>query len=162
MRFVVLSILAGFIAISTATQAQEFVADEAVARRKFTFDEFENITKLLHAGKLASHMKCDLKVRTIKEERTFSTGKKIVDILELTYYPRGIYADTKVKVLISAEGAMYGTKYAANHWSGAGEEVKIEAHDGYDHWLRFIHDGKGGLVFFSLGNRLATYPCMVK
>ena len=161
MRFVILSIMAGLIAVSS-TQAQEFASDEAVARRKFTFDEFESITKLLYAGKLAPHMKCDLKVRTIKEERTFSTGKKIVDLLEVVYYPRGIYSDTKVKVLIPSDSATYGTKYAANHWSGAGEEVKIEAHDGYDHWLRFVHDGKGGLVFFSLGNRLATYPCMVK
>lgn len=160
MRFLVLSILASLWAVSVS--AQEFVSEEAVAARPLSMTEFDNITKLLYAGKLSPHMKCDLKVRTIKEERMFSSGKKLVEVIEVVYYPRGIYADTKVKVLIPAEIATYGTKYISNQWSGAGEEIKIEAHDSYDHWLRFMHDGKGGLVFFSLGNRLATYPCMVK
>lgn len=160
MRFLVFTILAGLVV--NLAYAQEFVSEEAVANRPLSSDEFDNITKLLHAGKLASHMKCDLKIRTIKEERTFSTGKKLVEIIEVTYYPRGIYADTKKKVLIPSEVATYGAKYVSNHWSGAGEEIKIEAHDSYDHWLRVIHDGKGNIVFFSLGNRLATYPCMVK
>ncbi|WP_413288281.1 hypothetical protein [Bdellovibrio sp. HCB337] len=160
MRVIVFCVLTSLLAIST--QAQEFVSEEAAAERPLRIDEFDNIAKLLHAGKLAPHMKCDLKVRSIKEERRFSTGKKLVEILEITYYPRGLFADTKIKVLIPAEIAKYGTKYVSNHWSGAGEEIKIEAHDGYDHWLRVIHDGKGGIVFFSLGNRLATYPCMVK
>jgi hypothetical protein len=160
MRFLVFSIVASL--LSAPAFSQEFASEEAQAKKPLTMNEFDDITKLLYAGKLAPHMKCDLKVRTIKEERSFTTGKKLVELIEIVYYPRGIYADTKVKVLIPAEVATYGTRYGANHWSGSGEEVKIEAHDGYDHWLRFVHDGKGGIVFFSLGNRLATYPCMVK
>jgi len=139
-----------------------FPNDEPVARQELNFDEFENITKLLYAGKPAPHMQCELKVRTFKEERTFSDGKKVVEILQVEYYPRGLFADMKIKILIPAEVATFGTKYVSNQWSGAGEDIKIEAHDGYDHWLRFMHDGKGHLVQFQLGNRLATYPCMVK
>lgn len=139
-----------------------FPNDEPVARTTLAFDDFENITKLLHAGKLSPHMKCELKVRTFKEERKFSEGKKWVEILEVEYYPRGLFADMKIKILIPAELATFGTKYVSNQWSGAGEDIKIEAHDYYDHWLRFMHDGKSRLVQFSLGNRLATYPCLVK
>jgi hypothetical protein len=83
--------------LSMSALGQEFASDEATANRTLTMDEFDNIAKLLYAGKLAPHMKCDLKVRTIKEERTFSTGKKLVEIIEVVYYPRGIYADTKSK-----------------------------------------------------------------
>ncbi|MGZ3745175.1 MAG: hypothetical protein ACXVB1_07745 [Pseudobdellovibrionaceae bacterium] len=143
-------------------RAQEFVSEEPQAQKVLDFDEFENITKLLYAGKLAPHLKCGLKVRTIKEERKFSEGKKLVEVLEILYYPRGLFSDLKVKVLIPAQLATFGVKYTSNQWSGAGEDIKIEAHDGYDHWLRFIHDGKGNIVFFSLGNRLATYPCAMK
>jgi len=160
MRFLMVTILASLLSLSAT--AQMYVSEEATASKPLTMDEFDNITKLLYAGKLAPHMKCDLKVRTIKEERTFTTGKKMVEIIEVVYYPRGIFSDMKVKVAIPAEVATYGTRYGANQWSGAGEEVKIELHDSYDHWLRFVHDGKGGIIFFSLGNNLATYPCMIK
>ncbi len=159
MRFLVFTVVA---MLALPAFSQEFASEEAQATKRLTMDEFDGITKMLYAGKLAPHLKCDLKVRTIKEERTFTTGKKLVELIEVVYYPRGIYSDTKVKVLIPAEIATYGTRYGSNHWSGTGEEVKIEAHDGYDHWLRFIHDGKGNIVFFSLGNRLATFPCMTK
>lgn len=160
MRFLIYGLT--LILLTVSAGAQEFVSDEAVADRPLTTNSFDSITKLLYAGKMSPHMKCDLKVRTLKEERTFSDGKKLVEIIEVVYYPRGIYADTQVKVVIPAGIATYGTKYVSNQWSGVGEEVKIEAHDSYDHWLRFMHDGKGHLVFFSLGNRLATYPCLVK
>lgn len=162
MRFLVFTFLLTTVLSGPAAMAEEYASEEAQATKPLRMDEFESITKLLYAGKLAPHMKCDLKVRTYREERKFTTGKKLVELIEIVYYPGGIYADTQVKVLIPAEFATYGTRYYANRWSGTGEEVKIEAHDRDEHWLRFIHDGKGGLVFFSLGNRLATFPCMVK
>lgn len=162
MRFLIVGFTLCFSFLSIQGNAQEFVSEEPQARRSLDFDRFENVTKLLYAGKLAPHMKCELKVRTIKEERKFSDGKKLVEVLEVIYYPRGLFADLKVKVLIPAQLATYGTKYVSNQWSGSGEDIKIEAHDGYDHWLRFMHDGKGNLVQFSLGNRLATYPCLMK
>lgn len=162
MRFLVVSVWICFSLLSAQVMAQDFASDEPQAKQPLDFDEFENVTKLLYAGKLAPHMKCELKVRTLKEERVFSDGKKLVEIIEVVYYPRGLFADLKIKVLIPAQLATFGTKYVSNQWSGAGEDIKIEAHDGYDHWLRFMHDGKGHLVQFSLGNRLATYPCLTK
>lgn len=162
MRFLVLSFAFCSLFLIDHARAQEFASDEPQAKQPLDFEEFENITKLLYAGKLAPHMKCELKVRTFKEERRFSDGKKLIEVLEVVYYPRGLFADLKVKVLIPAQLASFGTKYVSNQWSGAGEDIKIEAHDSYDHWLRFMHDGKGHLVQFSLGNRLATYPCLMK
>ncbi|HEY8271056.1 MAG TPA: hypothetical protein VIG33_09215 [Pseudobdellovibrionaceae bacterium] len=161
MRFLVLSFSICSL-LSAQVRAQEFASEEPQAQQRLDFDEFENVTKLLYAGKLAPHMKCDLKVRTIKEERKFSDGKKLVEVMEVIYYPRGLFADLKVKVLIPAQLATFGLKYVSNQWSGAGEDIKIEAHDSYDHWLRFMHDGKGNIVQFSLGNSLATYPCLIK
>ena len=89
-------------------------------------------------GRMAPHMKCDLKVSTYGEDRVFSEGRRRVEILEVEYYPRGLFADTKLKILIPAELATYGSKVVSSHWSGEGEDIKIESHDSYDHWLRFI------------------------
>jgi hypothetical protein len=136
--------------------------DEPTVNKKLDFEAFENITKLLHAGRLAPHMKCDIKVNTRKEDRKFSTGTKMIEILEVDFYPRGLFAEKKVRVLFAAQLAKYGSKMASNHWSGAGEDIKIEAQDPMQHWLRFVHDGKGNLVYLVLGNRLATYPCFVR
>lgn len=149
---------------STVIFAQEIPLsnDEPAATKKLDFAAFENITQLLHAGHLAPHMKCDLKVHTRKEDRKFSSGTRLVEILEVEYFPRGFFVEKKLKVVFAAELATYGTKVASNHWSGAGEDIKIEAHDPMDHWLRFVHDGKGNIVYLGLGNNLATYPCMVK
>jgi hypothetical protein len=134
--------------------------DEPIANRKLDFDAFENITQLLHAGRLAPHLKCELKVRSVKEDRHFTTGTRTVEVLEVAYYPRGLFSDKKVKLSIAAELATYGSRVTANAYSGAGEDIKIEAHDAGDHWLRFVHDGKGHLVYFVLGNNLTTYPCL--
>lgn len=161
--FASITLTAAFL-FSTVIFAQEVPVfdDEPTAAKKLDLDAFDNITKLLHAGRLSPHMKCEVKVRTRKEDRKFSTGTKLIEILEVEYYPRGLFADKKVRVLFAADLAKYGSKMASNHWSGAGEDIKIEAQDPMQHWLRFIHDGKNNLVFLSLGNRLATYPCLVK
>ena len=164
MRIFATILLSGLFALSLGAGAQDIppFADEPPAKQPLDFENFENITKLLAAGKLSPHMKCELKVRTVKEERKFSDGKKLVEILEVTYYPKGLFADMKLKILIPAEIATFGTKHASNKWSGIGEDIKIEAQDYYEHWLRFTHDGKGNLVQFMMGNHLATYPCKIK
>lgn len=164
MRPFVFLFLIPILLAAMMTEAQEIpvLNDEPIAKTPLSFDQFEKITQVLHAGKMAPHMKCDLKVRTIREERKFTEGPKLVEVLEIIYYPRGLFADLKVKVLIPAELSTFGVKFVSNQWSGAGEDIKIEAQDSYDHWLRFVHDGKGRLVHFSLGNRLATYPCLIK
>ncbi|MBC7371814.1 MAG: hypothetical protein H7326_09620 [Bdellovibrionaceae bacterium] len=150
------------VSLRAKAQIVPVASDEPAANAPLGAVDFENITKLLHAGKLGPHMKCELKVRTSKEDRRFSTGPRIVEVLEVVFYPRGFYADTKVKVRFPAELSTFGSKIVSTHWSGAGEDIKIEAHDTLDHWLRFIHDGKGNIVQFTMGNSLSTYPCMKK
>lgn len=149
---------------STETWAQEVprVSDEPIATKRLIDPAFDTITGLLHAGRLAPHMKCDIKVRTRKEDRKFSSGIKLVETLEVEYYPRGIYADTKVKVVFAMGLSTYGSKVTSNQWSGAGEDILIKANDSQQHWLRFTHDGKGNLVSLKLGNQLADYPCLIK
>jgi len=153
-----------FLVLSSESPAFDipFPNDEPPARKRLGLTEFDSITKLLHAGKLSPHMKCDLKVRTYKEERRFSNGKKLLELLEIDYYPRGFFWEKHFKILIPAEVATYGTKQVSNQWSGVGEDIKIEAHDRYDHWIRFMHDGKGHLVQFELGNVMGNFPCLVK
>ena len=149
---------------SSLSHSQEvpFIDNPPKATKRLRQAAFDEISKLLYAGKLTPHMKCDIKARTFREERRFSDGKRIVEVLQIEYYPKGIYSDTKVSLQIPEHISTYGTKQISNQWSGVGEDILIQAHDYYDHWVRFTHDGKGGIVRLELGNNLATYPCYVR
>jgi hypothetical protein len=56
-------------------------------------------------------------------------------------------------------GAKYGLKKVENEWSGIGEDIKIQLSDRLNHWIRFVHDGRGQIVMLQLGNDLMTNPC---
>lgn len=159
MRALISALLLCLFAVHAS--ALDFSVDDPVANKKMNFETFDSITKLLYAGHLAPHMKCDIKVRTVREERTFTDGKRIVELLDVEYYPRGIFVDLKIHFQIPAEFSTYGVKYVSTEWSGTGEDIKIEAHDRRLHWIQFMHDGKGNIVQLSLGNDLATYPCRI-
>jgi|GEM_PF-5141590 hypothetical protein len=151
----------GFYSLSKA-QEVPFIDSPPKATKRLGQEMFDNISKLLYAGKLAPHMKCEIKARAVREERKFTDGKRIVEVLQIEYYPKGIYSDTKVSLQLPEYISTYGTKQISNQWSGVGEDILIQAHDYYEHWVRFTHDGKGNLVDLQLGNYLTTYPCFSK
>ncbi len=135
-----------------------FINDDPVVHQEFDQNMFDFVTKTLGSAKLSSHMRCTLKTRTSRELRKFSDGDKWTDILEVTYNTNGFESGQKLTLKIPMM-AKYGLKKESNQWSGIGETIKIEAGDSYEHWLQFTHDGKGGIVFLNIGNRLRTLPC---
>lgn len=122
----------------------------------------EEIGKILASSRLANHLKCKIETRMIKEERKFSAGKRIVESLEVTYYPRGIFSTTKVSFALPAGFTTFGTRVVASQYHSVGEDFQLEVKDRLGHRLRFIHDGKGEIVFLGAGNDLADYPCYAR
>lgn len=135
-----------------------FVSDDPPVAQELDRDMFDFVSKTLGTAKLSTQLKCTLKTRTSRELRKFSDGERWVETLDVDYNTNGFESGQKLKIKIPMI-AKYGVKKNSNQWSGLGETVKIETGDYYDHWITFTHDGKGGIVGLSMGNRLGVFPC---
>lgn len=122
----------------------------------------DEIGKILASARLARHLQCKIETRMIKEERTFTTGKRLVESLEVTYYPGGFFSSTKFSFTLPAGFTTFGKRLVASQYHSVGEEFRIEVKDRLGHRLTFIHDGKGQIVFLGAGNDLADYPCYAR
>ncbi len=139
-----------------------FIKDDPETNLTFTPETFESVAKILAAGRLGPHLECRIRTELRHELRKYSDRSEWVDFIEITFSTNAGYArgdEMKVKFPRSSS---YGRKMTANKWSGEGEDFKISAGDYYDHWIRFIHDGKGHIVLLMMGNNLKTYPCLVQ
>lgn len=137
------------------------VSDKPKAKHKMDKESFLYFEKVLRSSKMASHMYCEMKVDLKKELRTYKSGTKWIEYLEIDYLNDNRYAGISMNLKIP-ESSMYGLKVSNNKWSAEGEDVVIEVGDYYDHWIRFTHDGKGRIVQLTVGNSLSFLPCMVK
>ncbi|MBC7466203.1 MAG: hypothetical protein H7256_09430 [Bdellovibrio sp.] len=147
--------------VSTFSFSQEvpMISQDPAVDRTFEPAMFDFVATTL-SGKLASFMGCSLKTKFNREIRTFSTGPEWVETLAIDFRSgNNLCPGMSFKFPITAK---YGFQKSANHWSGLGEEFKIEAGDVYGHWLKFTHDGKGHIVQLTLGNDLRVCPCHLK
>lgn len=121
-----------------------------------TVDEFEFISGLLHSGKMDRKMDCSMKVRQIKEERSFSSGKKLVEYLQIHFTtgqlgPRS--RDASIPI-----GAIMKKSIQTNKEWGTVEQIKIEIGDARSTWVEFQHTGDR-LVQFEIGDEWGHAPC---
>lgn len=154
-------IVIGLLFFSNFCFAQEvpFISQDPVVDRTLEPAMFDFIRTTL-SGKLASSMECSLKTKFSREVRNFSTGPEWVETLALDFSSESnACAGMAFKLPMTSK---YGIQKSSNHWSGLGEEIKIEAGDAYGHWLKFTHDGKGHVIQLILGNDLILCPCHLK
>lgn len=144
-----------------AAQEVPFVNDEPVVNQTLDTEMFDFISKTLGAARMYPHMQCTLKTRSSREQRTFLEGSEWVETLEVDFSSNGFDSGYKIKFVIPST-AKFGLRKNNNHWSGLGEDIRIELDDFYGHWLSFTHDGKGRLVRLILGNNLRIVPCQVR
>lgn len=156
-----LSLLLCLFPAAAGAQLVPVIDDAPKATASMDATMFEYIAGTLHAARLAPHMKCELRVETGKELRKFLRGEEWVEFIEVHYRTNvgGGGHRMNMKFPMSVK---YGLQKNVNPWSAVGEDIKIEAGDSEGHWLRFVHDGKGHLVFLSLGSDLRTLPCVVE
>lgn len=148
-----------FLGDASADFSFPLIATAPDATEKMTTEDFRFFAGVLEKARLAKHLECELQVKVGREARRYSQGSEWVEYLDVTY-SSPIRGDLRVKFPLKY--SKFGRKRSANKWSAVGEDVRIEAGDEYDHYIRFIHDGRGEIVFLHMGNHFALNPCMVR
>ncbi|PWU19750.1 MAG: hypothetical protein C5B49_05265 [Bdellovibrio sp.] len=146
---------------SSSAQADfiPLVNDEPEVNLRLDPNTLEYFGKILASSRMAPHMDCSLKAETRTELRKFTTGEQYVQVIEIHFRSRaGFNSDMNFKIPVTAK---FGKKISTNPWSGLGEYVKIQLDDYYGHYISFIHDGSGHLVYLMLGNNVRTAPCLM-
>ncbi len=159
--FLSFSVFISFL-LSCNSQGQEipFIVNEPTFN-KLNLDLFKFIEITLHQNKPASNLRCQVKVRAIQEVRTFSTGKKWVDLLEIEYLNDRDYDGISMKAYFPLGVAEVYRQNVTSQFSGTVEEIKIKVNDRLDHFFIFQHDGKGKIVWMMMGNSLMSNPCLL-
>ncbi len=118
------------------------------------------IAQTLHAGKPALNLDCEVRVREIKQERKFSDGVKIIEMLEVIY--RGAVTNPTPQKAYFPVGSVIVKAQKVSAFSGTVEEIQLEAGDLANSRFTFQHNGRGEIVSMSFEDDLKTLPCRLK
>ena len=118
------------------------------------------IAETLTVAKPALNLDCDVRIREIKQERKFSDGVHIVEMLELIYHNRvyGLPEQTTYFPL----GSKVTKSEKNSKFSGVVEEIQLEADDMVNSRFIFQHNGRGEIVWMTYEDDLRTIPCRLK
>ncbi len=145
------------------TQSFAQVLVFAKANRKIqpmTVEIMTFIAETLHSGKTALNLNCEVKIREIKQERKFSDGIKIVEMLEINYHG-GAFNGTEQKAYFPLNSVV--TRFETNSsFSGVVEEMQLESDDLTNSRFTFQHNGRGEITWMSFEDDLKTLPCRLK
>lgn len=145
---------------STAFSQSLIIVDRSVTTQEMNLQKMTFIAEILHAGKPALNIDCEVKVKEIKQERRFSDGIHIVEMLEIRF--RGsllsspeqrMHFPLRTKMIVQKKNSAF---------AGIVEEFQLQADDLNNSRFIFQHDGKGNLVWMSFENDLRTLPCRLK
>lgn len=118
------------------------------------------IAVTLHAGKPALNLDCEVRVREIKQERKFSDGIKIVEMLEIIY--RGAVFNPIQQKAYFPLGSIVTKAQKVSAFSGTVEEFQLEAGDLANSRFTFQHNGRGEIVTMIFEDDLKTLPCRLR
>lgn len=150
-----LSLAPGGVAIKNVPAVQSVVKTNEV----FDHQSFDFVHGLLASPRLGPNLDCRISARAIKEERKFSTGTRLVEILEIELStdhmgPRTLKFSFPV-------GSKLGRRIINNQDAGTVEEIKIVTPEPYENWFQFQHDGKR-IVWAEIGSMYTFAPCLLK
>lgn len=136
------------------------IVDRSVQTHPLNYQDLKFISDRLYLDKLADHLNCEIKVSEIKQEKKFSTGVKIIEMLEIRYRSTH-YRQDEHKIFFPIGSPL--TKQTKNsQYAGTVEEFKLEANDLYNTQFIFQHDGRGRIIWINYISDLHTLPCGVK
>ena len=118
------------------------------------------IAEILHANKPALNLDCEVKVKEIKQERKFSDGIRIVEMLEIKY--RSSLVDYQEQLIFFPLQSLIKIQNKNSGFSGTVEEFELQSDDLANSRFIFQHDGRGNLIWMSFENDLKTVPCGLK
>lgn len=118
------------------------------------------IAETLHAGKPALNLDCEVRVREIKQERKFSDGVKIIEMLEIIY--RGAVTNPSPQKAYFPIGSIIIKAQKVSAFSGTVEEFQLESGDLANSRFTFQHNGRGEIISMNFEDDLKTLPCRLK
>lgn len=118
------------------------------------------VAETLHAGKLAVHLACEVRVREFNQERKFSDGVRIVEMLQIRFLS-GMMGRPE-NVIYFPVGSPLTKEVKVSQYSGPVEEIQLEAEDVANSRFIFQHNGRGEIVHMSFENDLMTLPCRLQ
>lgn len=121
----------------------------------------EFVMQTLHGSKPAPNLRCEVKVRQIREQRKFSSGTKWVEMIELEYRNNRDYDGIPMKTFF-VEGSKIERKQVISEFSGPVEEITIEADDRLNKTFTFQYDGRGQIVWMMMHDELRLNPCQLR
>ena len=115
------------------------------------------IAESLHAGKPALNLNCSVKIREMKQERKFSDGVRIIEMLEIIY--QSSLHHSPFQKAYFPTGSVVTREVKVSAFSGTVEEIQIESDDLANSRFIFQHNGLGEIIWMSFENDLTTLPC---
>ena len=150
-----------FVVFCSFAHAQIFaIVDRSIKSQPLTTQKMSFIAETLHANKPALNLDCEVKVKEIKQERKFSDGIRIVEMLEIRY--RSSLLDYQEQLVFFPLQSLIKIQNKNSGFSGTVEEFELQSDDLANSRFIFQHDGRGNLIWMSFENDLKTIPCGLK
>lgn len=118
------------------------------------------IAETLHSGKPLLNLDCQVRINEIKQERKFSDGIRIVEMLEINYRSGLIHMPEQRFFFPLGSNVTRSVKTSQR--SGVVEEIQLETDDLVNSRFVFQHSGRGNIASMTYENDLMTNPCLVR
>ena len=124
--------------------------------------EMEGIAKILHSSKPAPDLRCSVKVSERREQRTYLSGTKWIEYLEVEFTNSSAMAARTTKAVFPVGSLLRRKEVLSPVSRRPAEELVLEADDQLNHVLTVQHDGQGQLLWIEIHNSLMINPCRPK
>jgi hypothetical protein len=129
--------------------------------KKMDVDLMEFLMQTLTASKPEANLLCEVKVRSIRQERKFSNETRWVEMIELQYQTNRDHLGQDMKTYFPL-GSLVTRKIVNSEFSGPVEEVSIESADRLSKTFTFQHDGRGQIISMVMADELRLLPCQLR
>ncbi|MEQ1722378.1 MAG: hypothetical protein ABL930_04330 [Pseudobdellovibrio sp.] len=149
------------IIMHTTVSAQVLIfAKEGLKVDRMDVNLMSFIAQTLHVSNPALNLDCQIRVNEIKQERNFSDGVHIVEMLEVVYTSR-LFGSPDQKIYFPI-GTKVTRDIKNSKFSGTVEEIQLEADDIVNSRFIFQHNGMKEIVWMTYEDDHKTVPCRLK
>jgi hypothetical protein len=133
------------------------INDRNIKSRKMSILDMGFIAERLNADRVGLHLRCEVKVREIKQEKKFSTGTQIIEMLEIKFRSSNFLGNEQTAYF--PVGTELKVQKKISQFAGSVEEFELQSDDLKNSRFIFQHDGGGQIVWMAYENDLTTIPC---
>ena len=159
MKILLITALTFFVTSTASAQILIF-AKEDLKVDKLDVNLMSFISTTLHISKPARNLDCEVQVNEIKQERKFSDGVHIVEMLEVVY--RSYLLGRHEQKIYFPVGSKVTRDVKNSKFSGTVEEIQLEADDIVNSRFIFQHNGMKEIIWMTYEDDHKTVPCRLK